>query len=95
MKNLIFAIGPGWNNLNMLLKTIKINKTLLPNIIKIYIPTNDRKVEKYFQDNPQKNIVCKFFSVNQGHQLSCFNCIISAMHMILENKRRGENNPKT
>ena len=40
MKNLIFAIGPAWNNLNVLLKTIKTNKTILPNITKIYIPTN-------------------------------------------------------
>lgn len=86
MNNIIFVIGPAWKNLNTLLKTIHINKKMLSNIKKIYIPTNHRDVEKYFIDNPQEDVVCKYVFENVNHQLSCYNGVISAMHMIIENE---------
>ena len=59
--NLIFVIGPVWTNLDVLLDTIDKNRKMLSNIKKIYIPTNHKDVEKYFIENPNENILCKFF----------------------------------
>jgi hypothetical protein len=92
MENFIFVIGPAWKNLNTLLETIRINKKMLPNIKKIYIPTNDKNVETYFIENPHDNIVCKFCFENKNHSLSCFNGVVSAMHMVLENEKNNDDN---
>jgi hypothetical protein len=86
MNSIIFVIGPCWKNLNTLLETIRINKTMVPNIKKIYIPTNDRTVETHFKENPQEGVMCKYVFKNINHQISCFNCVVSAMHMILEHE---------
>jgi|TARA_R110002074_G_scaffold38935_1_gene105089 hypothetical protein len=89
--NLIFVIGPVWTNLDVLLDTIDKNRKMLSNIKKIYIPTNHKDVEKYFIENPNENILCKFFKENQGHQLSCYNSVIAGMHMVLENEKTNDN----
>ena len=82
--SLIFVIGPVWTNLDVLLDTIKKNRNLLSNIKKIYIPTNHEDVVKYFEENPDENIICEYVFKNKNHQLSCYNGVISAMHMILK-----------
>lgn len=80
----IFVIGPAYNNLNTLLDTINNNNKLLKNIKHFYIPTNDRNIYTYFQNQKcYNNITCNFFCENQGHQLSCYNCIIAGMKMLL------------
>ena len=84
MNNIIFVIGPVWKNLKTLLETIEINRKMVTNIKKFYIPTNHRDVEKYFNDNPSDDIICKFYFENKNHQLSCFNGVVSAMHMIMD-----------
>ena len=83
--SLIFVIGPCWNNLNTLLKTIEINRSLINNIKHFYIPTNDKTVENYFTNLKDENITCNFFHENQGHQLSCYNSVIAGMNMIIRN----------
>jgi len=83
--SIIFVIGPAYKNLNVLLNTININRTLINTIKHIYIPTNDLEVFKYFKNNTNiNNITCEFFRENQGHQLSCYNSIIAGMQMILK-----------
>ena len=92
MVDIIFVIGPVWKNLDTLLETIKINKSMINNIKKIYIPTNNKDVEKYFLENPIDNIICKYYFENKNHQLSCYNSLISGMKMILEYENNNENN---
>ena len=84
--SLIFVIGPVWTNLNVLLDTIKQNREMLSNIKKIYIPTNHKDVVKYFEENPDENIVCEYSFDNKNHSLSCYNGVVSAMHMILKHE---------
>lgn len=80
----IFIIGPAYNNLNTLLDTINNNNKLLKNIKHFYIPTNDKNIYNYFQSQTYyDNITCHFYCENQGHQLSCYNCIIAGMKMLL------------
>lgn len=91
MEKIIFVIGPIWKNLDTLLKTIEINKNMLDNIKKIYIPTNNKDVEKYFLDNPMNNVICKYYFENKNHQQSCYNSVISGMKMILEYENNDDN----
>lgn len=88
--SIIFVIGPSWNNLSTLLETIEINKKMVSNIltenIKFYLPTNNREVENYFKNLNDNNIVSYYFGENQGHQLSCYNSIISGMKMVINNE---------
>ena len=91
MEEIIFVIGPVWKNLNTLLDTIEINKRMLNNIKKIYIPTNNKNIEKYFLDNPMNNVICKYYFENKNHQLSCYNSVISGMKMILEYEDNNDN----
>jgi hypothetical protein len=80
----IFIIGPAYNNLNCLLNTIQVNNKILENIKHFYIPTNDIQIYNYFQNQKEyDNITCNFYCENQGHQLSCYNCIIAGMKMLL------------
>lgn len=80
----IFIIGPAYNNSKTLLETINNNNKLLKNIKHFYIPTNDRNIYTYFQNQTDyDNITCEFYCENQGHQLSCYNCIIAGMKMLL------------
>lgn len=82
----IFVIGPAYNNLNTLLNTININNKILKNIKHFYIPTNDMTIYNYFKNIKCYNITCDFYHKNQGHQLSCYNCIIAGMKMLLINE---------
>jgi hypothetical protein len=84
--SLIFVIGPVWTNLDVLLDTIKKNRSMLSNIKKIYIPTNHEDVVKYFEENPDENIICEYAFKNKNHSLSCYNGVVSAMHMILKHE---------
>jgi len=89
--NIIFVIGPTWQNLNTLLKTIEINKSRCSNIKHFYIPTNDKNVDKYFKDLNDENITSFYFSENQGWQLSCYNSIIAGMKMVINNEEQLNN----
>jgi hypothetical protein len=86
MVNISFVIGPVWQNLNTLLDTIKLNKSKLFNIHKFYITTNHKNVENYFKVLNDDKIICIFFGENQGHQLSCYNSIISGMKMVIDDE---------
>jgi len=82
----ICVIGPCWQNLQTLLNTIEQNRTILPNIKRFYIATNDEITEQYFIKLNDPTIICKKFADNEGHQTSCFNSIIAGMKMIIENE---------
>jgi hypothetical protein len=81
----IFVIGPCWNNLETLINTINNNSSLISNIKRIYIPTNDAKTHRYFSELNNPNIISDYFFENQGHQTSCFNSIIAGMKMVIYN----------
>lgn len=86
----IFVIGPCYKNLDTLLKTIENNNSMISNIKRMYIPTNDESVYNYFDNLNDAKVICEKFADNQGHQLSCFNSIIYGMKMIIENERDSD-----
>ena len=88
--SIICVIGPCWNNLQTLLNTIYNNRTMLPQIKKFYITTNDDNNVRYFSELNDPSIICKKFADNEGHQTACFNSIISGMKMIIEHEDDNE-----
>jgi hypothetical protein len=86
----ILVIGPCWNNLQTLLDTINNNASILPNIKRIYIPTNDANIHKFFCDLNNPRIISDYFYENQGHQTSCFNSIVYGMKMVIANEKDNE-----
>ena len=86
----ICVIGPGWNNLQLVLHTISKNRNILPGIKKIYIPTNDDNTLRYFTELNDPSIICTKFADNEGHQTACFNAIIFGMKMIIEHEDDNE-----
>ena len=91
MNNIIFVIGPVWTNLNVLLETIDKNRKMITNIKKIYIPTNHMDVVNHFKKKPDENIICEYVFDNKNHSLSCYNGVISAMHMVLKYETFDDN----
>ena len=57
--SIICVIGPCWNNLQTLLNTIYNNRTMLPQIKKFYITTNDDNNVRYFSELNDPSIICK------------------------------------
>jgi hypothetical protein len=83
----IFVFGPCWNNLQTLINTINNNSSLISNIKRIYISTNDPNTHRFFSELNNPDIISDYFYENQGHQSSCFNSIISGMKLVIANEK--------